>query len=394
MVTRERLIGPLFLIALIFLSLAARYSLLPFISRDVVNFLGPWYDFIMRNGRIQSFRFQFADYSPPYLHMLAFSTFLPFSKIVSIKLVSILFDFLMAGVVYMIVRIKYSAVIAWGAFLATVFAPTVLLNSALWAQCDAILTTFILLSVYFLMRGQSFWAVLAFAIGFSIKFQAVFFLPVLFIFWLRRKIPTLTFLLIPAVVLITFIPSLIVGRPFRELALVYFNQAELYRRLFMGAPNLYQWFSNDYFDYLYLTGLSVTVALFLALSYAVYRSPRALTPSVTVKLSLLTVLGAAFFLPKMHERYFYLADVTAIAYAFYSPGRFYVPIVIGLASLFSYLPFLFGITVIPLPLVALALLAMILVVLIDLIADLRPAGEEETPSGVGEPVSARSAAGS
>jgi Gpi18-like mannosyltransferase len=47
-----------------------------------------------------------------------------------------------------------------------------------------------------------------------------------------------------------------------------------------------------------------------------------------------------FFLPRMHERYFYLADVISLLYAFYNPRRWYLPVLIILASTLSYMPYL------------------------------------------------------
>lgn len=198
--------------------------------------------------------------------------FLPFSKIVSIKVISIFFDFVLAAAIYKIVRLKYGSLVSWSAFFAALFAPTVMLNSALWAQCDVIFASFVLGSIYFLMTGKSYAASFAFAIALSFKLQAMFFLPVLFILWLKREVPLLSFLLVPATILASFVPSMVVGRPFAELAKVYLAQAETWRRLTLGAPNLYQWFSPEYCDYLYLAGISFTAALFLALSYAVYAS--------------------------------------------------------------------------------------------------------------------------
>ena len=48
-----------------------------------------------------------------------------------------------------------------------------------------------------------------------------------------------------------------------------------------------------------------------------------------------------FTLPHMHDRYFFVADVVSIIYAFYSPKRVFVPLLVGAASLVSYFPFLF-----------------------------------------------------
>ena len=52
------------------------------------------------------------------------------------------------------------------------------------------------------------------------------------------------------------------------------------------------------------------------------------------------MLAVLFFLPNMHERYVYLADVIAILYGFYGPRWFFSPIVVQLASLLSYAPYL------------------------------------------------------
>ena len=69
----------------------------------------------------------------------------------------------------------------------------------------------------------------------------------------------------------------------------------------------------------------------------------------------------------MHERYFYLADVVSILYAFFFPRAFYVAIVTQLCSLLSYAPYFLNTQIIPLSYVAGAVLILILIVLIDLV---------------------------
>jgi hypothetical protein len=64
----------------------------------------------------------------------------------------------------------------------------------------------------------------------------------------------------------------------------------------------------------------------------------------------------------MHERYFFPGDVLSIVFAFYYPKYFYVPVMIGLTSFFSYHPFLFGQKTFPFPLLALAELFVLVVV--------------------------------
>ena len=83
-----------------------------------------------------------------------------------------------------------------------------------------------------------------------------------------------------------------------------------------------------------------------------------------------------YFLPKMHDRYFFAADVLSIAFAFYFPRYFFIPLVVGTTSLFTYFLFLFKIEVIPLPLLAVALLAAIAILFRHLFSTLY--GNERT----------------
>ncbi len=79
-----------------------------------------------------------------------------------------------------------------------------------------------------------------------------------------------------------------------------------------------------------------------------------------------------FTLPHMHERYFFATDVVSIIYAFYSPKRFFVPIVVGVASLFSYFPFLFRETVIDLRYLGILIGVALIVAVADLFRNLYP----------------------
>jgi Gpi18-like mannosyltransferase len=62
-----------------------------------------------------------------------------------------------------------------------------------------------------------------------------------------------------------------------------------------------------------------------------------------------------YFLPKMHDRYFFMADVLSIVFAFYFPRYFWIPIVVQLSSLFSYTFMLRGEPMVSLKVLAIAL---------------------------------------
>jgi Gpi18-like mannosyltransferase len=171
------------------------------------------------------------------------------------------------------------------------------------------------------------------------------------------------------------IPAWIAGRQLGDLMTMHLQQAETFKQLTMNAPNLYQWLPDDYQLFGKFGILLAATSVFL-FCLAVYKSVVELNEELIIKLSLLIVLMLPFFLPRMHERYFFTADVMAIIYAFYNPRRFLVPLVIGLVSLLSYFPFLFGKTVIGLSYLAFVMATMLLVVTIDTMRALYPTMEK------------------
>jgi Gpi18-like mannosyltransferase len=76
-------------------------------------------------------------------------------------------------------------------------------------------------------------------------------------------------------------------------------------------------------------------------------------------LATLSVFLVPFFLPSMHERYFYPADIFSILLVFYYPELFLVPIFSQLSSFFTYQPFLTDKYVFPLSVLSFLNLASI-----------------------------------
>lgn len=352
------------------LALALRLALFPYETYDYHNFLGPWYDHLRQNG-FQALGTGFSDYTPPYLYLLWLATYLPVPKLHAIKSIGLFGDFALALVVLLVVRLKYDRRPVWlAAFAAVLFAPTIFFNSALWGQCDAIYTTFLLAALYCLLRHWAGRALLFFSIALAFKLQALFLVPLFLVLWAKGKLPLKYFLLLPAVYVALCLPALLAGRPFYELLTIYLEQANTYPRLTSSAPNLYQWLPDDA-KVFGRAGLIFAVALVGSLAYACLKSDAPWGKHLTLRLALASALLAPFALPYMHERYFYAADCLAIVYGFYFPRRFYVPLAVVTISLFSYFPFLFGdFTVIKLPYLALLMAIVVVVVLVDLFKDL------------------------
>ncbi len=346
-----------------------RYPLLDFKSSDFFNSLKPWYVTIHDMG-FAAFGTDFTTYNPPYLYELyLLARFFPdLPNVVAIKIPSLITDFVCAYFVYRVVKLKFEAgpfpLVAAFAFLYT---PTVVLNSAFWGQADVLFTAPLIASLYFLMKRQNALAMLAFGIALAFKLQAIFLAPLLVAMFLKGQLSWKHLLLVPAVLFVAIIPAWIAGRPLLDLIGVYVFQVGQYQLLEMSAATAYTWLpdfglTQRFFTF---TGVMFTLALSFVLVVLIYRSRARMTVPLLLKLSLLCFLVVPFFLPKMHDRYFYPADVLSVIFAFYSPQYFFVPVVVILCSFFAYQPTLFSAEPVPMAFLAAGMFAIVVVVARD-----------------------------
>lgn len=342
------------------LALALRASLLSFTTLDFYDFHGAWYNFIHNNGGLWALRSPFSNNTPLYQYLLVAAYYAGLPALHAVKFIPILFDFVTAVFAYRIVRLRYPAgPIAVYAFLVTLFIPTVVLNGSFWGETDMLYTSCLVACLYFLLAKKNALGLIAFGLAFSFKLQALFLAPFLVILFLKRVVPWKYALLIPAVYAVTIIPAWLVGRPLPELLQIYLGQTDTYRALAMNAPTLYQWFPIDLYDILYPAGMIWGAAMVFFFVVLGYKSRAPLTDERLIAWATLSVLILPYVLPKMHDRFFFPADVFSVLLAFYVPRLFLVPAIVCAVSFFSYFPFLFGYEVIPLRYLAIALLVPI-----------------------------------
>lgn len=332
-ITRYLVIGMIFAVLI-------RWICFPNKSVDYKYFLSPWYDFIASHGGFSALKYDFADYTPPYLYWILIATTLlsGLPKTLAIKLFAMSFDFICAFFVYKIVRLKYPE----GnkpifAFLAIILSPTVIYNSALWGQCDVIYTTGLIACIYFLSIHKQIPALISFGIAISFKLQAMFLSPLLLILLIKKRISWYYLPLIPATYIVAMLPAWFAGRPMSELLLVYSKQANTYKELAKNVPNIYQWIPNNFYNIVVPIGLILTTFAIFLLAYLVDKSKLKITQDRLIYLATLSVLFMPYILPKMHERYFYPADICSIIFAFYFPKYIWVAVSVQMASFFSYL---------------------------------------------------------
>lgn len=345
------------LIVLMMFGIIVRAKVIPYANVDTENYLVPWYDYIVSNGVIKALGDKFANYTPPYTYLLAFMTLAPVSKMLAIKIIPIVMDVINSLIIYKLVKYKYPLGLAplWAAAIFWCL-PSVMLNSAWWGQADSFYTGFLLLTLYFLVSNRAFLAMLFFSISVAFKLQAIFMGPLLAILFLgaifkptmfkphfllqTNRIKIWHFMMIPAVYSLMCLPAVLLGRGWIDVWSIYLDQSNTFKWLSAYAPNPYVFISDQYFHPVSEIGL--IFAAICTLIWIGYTIKKGLNFSAD-KLMLTALTSVAlvpYLLPKMHERYFYPADLISLLVAFYMPKLWFLPVGFQLVSCLSYYPVL------------------------------------------------------
>lgn len=327
----------------VMLAMLLRLYLFPVQSGDYLQFLQGWFASIKEHGGLAAIGMQIGDYMPPYFYILALLTYIPLSDLYLIKLASCAADVVLAFFVMRLVCLRWPTGNAGAlAFAAVLFLPPVFLNSAAWAQCDAIFTAALVASLYYLAVNRPRRAVLAFSIAFVFKLQAVFFAPFLLLMVFKGRVKLRTLLLFPLTYLASILPAALMGRSFGDLLTVYVSQSKLYASLCMGIPNLYAFLDGVQSQEISRAGVLLAGGVVLTALYLLLQKRFSLSAPMLVSLAFFFCLLLPYLLPHMHERYYYLADLVGLVFAFYFPRRFWMPLLLTAADTLAHANFLFG----------------------------------------------------
>lgn len=333
----------LWAVIILYLALCLRLIFLNHISPDYVSFLSKWVESMRHMTLRQALATPIGDYNMPYLYFLLLVSRLPMYDLYAIKLLSILADVFAALAVAKLAALvtdKPERILL--VFVGSLLAPTMLLNGSYWGQCDSVYGALALWGLYFGLTRHPALCLSMLALGFAFKLQAVFILPIVAFMLVMGYLSPKHLPIFPGVFLAVMVPALLAGRSIANTFSIYFSQAESYPYLSLNAPSLWVMIPNDYFSELtpgpvLFAGIGVLALLFVFLKrYSVLRK------ADLVDLSLIFCLVIPYLLPKMHERYFYLAEILSLAYAARFPKRWPVAVVILLGGFLSYRSYLFG----------------------------------------------------
>ena len=364
----------IFFILITIFSLLVRWNFLNIQSGDYLGFLNDWFNDLKNNGGLKALKNDVGNYNAPYVTIMALLTYLPIHPLYSIKMVSIIFDFILAFscmvLVYKLFKNnKNKEFYAILTYFIVIMLPTVILNSSAWAQCDSIYSAFAIISLIFLIDEKYLKSFIFLGISFAFKLQFVFLLPVyIWVYLSKRKFPIYYFLILPVVNFILCIPSILFGKSIISCLSVYGNQAGYYKEMlslnFPGIYNLFFDSSNiiqspgEYFS---TFGVLMTITILAIITFIFMYKKIKINKEDIIILSLWSVILCTFLLPHMHDRYMYLADVLSIIYVLLNKKKWYIALGVNFVSLYTYIAFLWGSTSVDITTITILNLAILLI---------------------------------
>ncbi|MBQ4383150.1 MAG: hypothetical protein II795_01590 [Firmicutes bacterium] len=347
----------LVMFAVTFVAVVAKFLVAPYPTKDVTGYIFKWMREIREVGLGQFYTID-ADYSPLYLFMVGLLSRFPMGTEITLgshtypqnwmlllKGCYFTVDILNATAVFLIIRhLTKSRQKAAIGYIAALMLPVQFINSAIWGNSDCIYVCFLLYSLYFALRGKSCQAFLLFGFALANKLQAVFLAPFLVYLILQRKIRLTAVIYVPIAVLASFLPAYLCGAGFAEPFLFYQRQMQGYSKLTLGCANFWQLFAfRDYATGIISHGATIFALLMIGGFFAILWLRNLQPTGENLLNTAVFLIGVTvFFLPHMHERYFYLLDVLVMVYAITTGKRYFLIPMMQLSSGIAYYHYISG----------------------------------------------------
>lgn len=294
----------------------------PLQTFDMHEYLLPWMAHIGAHGPVGAFGHPFSNYTPTYLYLLALAS--PLAALISdhgvVKLVSLLGTLWLAWSVHHLLRVGGAAAPARAGALILLM-PSAIVNAALLGQCDAFWAAACVMAVTCALERRAAAMLVWCGLAFAFKAQAVFLAPFAIMMLIAWRSRWTLWTIPPVVYLAAMAPAWLAGWPAADLLTVYLRQAGTFDQLSMNAPNLWQLVqAAPGLDAAVWPHFAFAMAALgaIGLILAAQRLLRAETPvsrETLLSLALLSSIVLPGLLPRMHDRFFFLADVLALALA-------------------------------------------------------------------------------
>ncbi|MCI9276473.1 MAG: hypothetical protein HFH90_02130 [Lachnospiraceae bacterium] len=286
-----------------------------FIGVDYQVCLSAWFDQMKEIGNISALAAYKGNYNYPYATILLLLTFIPVPSLYSIKMVSVLFDFLTAGCIALTAmhtiadgRRNGIGLVAYALVLCN---PLAVMNSGYLAQCESIWTALGLLSFYLIIvKERSGAGMFVFGAALTFKLQAIFILPILLIFYFyKKKFSLLNLLWIPVALEILCIPAIIGGCSWSSGFSKFFHLMGEYPFMFYYYPNVWTFFQDAPYHVFGTVAVCFTFIVLLIFAVLFTKCGKQYVLQDYIQYAAWTAMTCAMLLPCMHERYNYMAEM-------------------------------------------------------------------------------------
>lgn len=370
------------------LSILIRIPGLDFKSDDFKAPINNWINYLRQNGGIKSVGNISGEYNVPYMIIMAILSYIPLNNLLLVKISSFIFDYFMAiGMAVLVTRFvdKNKKVYALITYAITIFLPTVVLNSSVWAQCDSIYTSFIIWSLIYLIDKKYTKSLILLGVACAFKLQFIFILPIYILVALSewKTFPWYSFIWIIMANFLLCFPVLISGSmDIADWMMIYINQTGRYNdRISLNFPGFYNLILNpgssnnviwNFPSWLPKVMVVITLLIFAIIALIILVKKIKFSKEDIISIGIWSILFSTFLLPYMHERYIYMAEVLSIIYLIiYGIKKGYVMLFLQICSIATYIVFLWKKNIIPIQILSCINLLTIILITIDIIYELK-----------------------
>jgi hypothetical protein len=347
----EKTRSALFYFVALVAALPVHYYFWPHPSGDWGQYFGSYIDVMQdAGGGWQALSQTYGNTSPPFTLILLLASVMPAADIFNFKAISYCFVGLLAAAISRFPRSRRKRFLC---FFAILIWPSVVVNAALWGQSDTYYTSFLILTLLAMTRRDRrtpshIQVFMLYGLAFSLKLQSCVFILPLFFYVLTYPASFKWIWVILAPYFTFSIPHLIAGRSVTEMSSIYFRQTRVDWELSRGAANIWQIVTDLPYDPTrkYAIIFTILLSLFMCVVLALMRPH--FNRANLLRVAFVSSMMVPFFLPHMHERYFFAAEMVGIALAQMLP-RYTVPVLLlGASNVFVCTDFLYRVVLVPL----------------------------------------------
>ena len=330
------------LITIIVLLLLFAFTLLManFESTDYKHFLQIWCDTYSQGSLKDALNSitTVSNYTPAYNYFLILIARLGFNYLYGIKFISLLFTISLAFALTKLICYIRKQPFNYLMFVGFLFIPQLATEFAIWGQCNAIYTSFVIWAFYSALRKRSKLAFMFVGLAFVFKLQFLFILPIMFVLLIVKDKENQHYLkwkhiwIAPAMYLINMLPA-IAGTSVLDLLLVYISQSGYDNRISGACANFcYIYFllgireGQTIYSLLTLAHFAITIVVLILLLVLIFKTnkKRALNFTDFLFFGLVTSFAMVFFMPKMLDKFYIISTMLSIALMFVKSEKKYI----------------------------------------------------------------------